>query len=139
MIAESYIKSVLATLMWREDRGDALQGMTACGLVVRNRVKAGWHGGDWIAVMTAHDQYSSMSVTGDSQTVIWGEPGNPLFDKVLMKVDDLYDGTVMDITEGALYYANLATMNSPWFKTSICDKPDVHPIVARVGKQTYFK
>ena len=102
MNIDSYIKSVLATLMWREDRGDQLQGMTACGLVVRNRVKAGWDGGDWVAVMTKHNQYSSMSVLGDSQTVVWGDYSDPLFEKVLYRVDDIYDGIYDDFTEGAL-------------------------------------
>jgi hypothetical protein len=136
---DDYVKGILATPMWREDRGDALQGMTACGLVVRNRVKAGWHGGDWIAVMSAHNQYSSMSVVGDTQTVVWGDTSDPLFQRVLWKVDDIYSGKELDITEGALYYANLNTMNSPWFKENIVGNPEAHPIVASVGKHKFFK
>lgn len=137
MTISDYIKGMLATLMWREDRSDGLQGMTAVGLVVRNRVRAGWNGGDWCAVMAAHNQFSSMVIIGDPNTVVWPDTRDPLFQKVLVKVETIYDGTEPDITGGALYYANLAVADSPWFLRNIVQS-DEHPRIGTVGKQTFF-
>jgi spore germination cell wall hydrolase CwlJ-like protein len=139
MTTPDFIKAMLAVLMWREDSGDGVQGMTAVGLVVANRVRAGWNGGDWCAVMAAHNQFSSMVIEGDPNTIRWPDTRDPKFQLVLGKVDTIYDGTEYDTTDGALYYANLSTMNSAWFRTNIVAKPEEHPRVGTVGAQTFFR
>lgn len=143
MTNDEYTKSILATLCWREDRSDALQGMVACGLVVRNRVKAGFYGGDWIQVMCAHNQYSSMSVVGDSQSIIYGDlrdpPAPKMRRKLMQKVETIYAGTEPDITDGSLYYGNLVNVTSGWFKTEILGKLAQHPRVATIGRQTFLR
>lgn len=139
MTTPDYIKAILATLMWREDSGDGLQGMVAVGCVVRNRVLAGWNGGDWLAVMTAHNQFSSMVIVGDPNTVRYPDPRDAKFQSLLWDVEKIYDGSVEDITGGALYYANLNIANSPWFFENIVQKPDAHPRTGTVGQQTFFK
>lgn len=119
--------SLLALLMWRENGPDGLQGMTAAGNVIRNRVAAGWSGGDWLAVMAAHDP-----------GIRWPDDiRNPRFLDVLLKAANIYDGTEPDLTGGALYYANLATP-SPWFRDNILGKPEEHPRIGTVGAQTFF-
>lgn len=129
---------MLALLMWREDSGDGLQGMAAVGLVVRNRVVAGWSGGDWLAVMDGHNQFSSISVLGDPGTVRYPDSRDPRFLNVLIKATNIYEGTEPDTTGGALYYANLVTMNSQWFKTAILGNPEQHRRIGTVGAQTFF-
>jgi hypothetical protein len=109
--------------------------MTAVGLVVRNRVMAGWNGGDWCAVMEAHQKFSGTTDLVD--TIRWPDVRDPRFQAVLLKVDSIYDGTAPDITNGALYYANLAFANSQWFLTNIVQNP-AHPRLGTVGQQTFF-
>jgi spore germination cell wall hydrolase CwlJ-like protein len=132
-----FTKSLLAILMWREDSSDGLQGMTAVGLVVRNRVLAGWNGGDWCQVMEAHNQFSSMVIVGDPNTIRWPDPRDPKFQAVLRKADSIFDGSEFDITGGAKYYANLSTANSTWFSINIIQSAD-HPRVGTVGQHTFF-
>lgn len=133
-----FTKSLLAVLIWREDSSDGLQGMTAVGLVIRNRVRAGWNGGDWCAVMEAHNQFSSMVILGDPNTIRWPDTRDPKFQAVLLKADNIYEGGEPDTTDGALYYANLVTMNSPWFLENILQKPEQHRRLGTVGAQTFF-
>lgn len=138
MISTSdFTKSVLALLMWREDGSDGVQGMTAVGLVVRNRVNAGWNGGDWLAVMEAHDKSSSVE-HGDLNVIRWPNLRDPRFQAVLTKADGIYDGDEDDITGGALYYADLAVTITPWFTESILRQPESHPRIGTVGRQTFF-
>jgi Cell Wall Hydrolase len=138
MTTEDFIKALLAILMYREDSSDGIQGMTAVGLVVRNRVKAGWNGGDWCAVMEAHNQFSSMVILGDPNTIRWPETRDPLFLSVLVKTATIFDGTEPDITDGALYYANLSVPVGAWFLQNIVQNPAAHPRKGTVGQQTFF-
>lgn len=105
------------------------------GLVVRNRVKAGWLGGDWLAVIEEHEGYQF----GDNNpwprlTLL--DFDDPLAQRLCWKVDDIVDGKELDITEGALWYA---ATPSPRFVEMICAHPDEHPLVARVGKTKFYK
>jgi hypothetical protein len=136
MTSTDYVKAILATIMWREDSEDGLQGMIACGLVIRNRVRAGWNGGQWLEVMNAHDQFAGViAAPGPAR---WPDVRDPKFQQVLWKVDAIFDGTELDITKGALYYAHLHLANSPWFLENITGRLDAHPRVATVGQQTFF-
>jgi Cell Wall Hydrolase len=122
-------KSLLALVMWRSLDSDGLQGMVAVGLVVRNRVLAGWNGGNWLAVIAATSEYS----------MTWPDTRDPMFQAVLARADSIYDGREPDITNGALYYANLSAGGlSPWFLTNILRKPEVHARLGTVGQRTFF-
>ena len=35
------------------------------------RSKAGWNGGDWVKIIDTHNQFSSMTIVGDTQTVLY--------------------------------------------------------------------
>jgi len=137
----NYIKSVLALLAWREENINGVNGMLGVMFVVRARAQA-WGKGDWLSVMTAHNQFSSMTVAGDGQTVKYPDPRDPAFQRVLQIVDSVFDGTMTDtLTNGALYYADLASPaynKGGWFDRNVAGSPD-HPVVAKIGSTTYFK
>src|ERR1051326_685181 len=108
MTNENFVKSILALLAYREERSNGINGQLGVMFVVRNRVKAGWQGGDWLKVITGHNQFSSISIVGDSQTVVYPQLGDPNFTKLLQYVDGVFDNTMTDsLTQGALYYADL--------------------------------
>lgn len=142
MTVADFEKALGALLAWREERSNGVNGMLAVLFVVRNRAKAGWNQGSWSKIIEAHNQFSSMSVVGDSQTVAYPDPRDPQFLSILQLVDQVYDDTKQDaLTTGALYYAD---MNSPaynkggWFDRNIAQSPE-HPRVAQIGTTTYFK
>ena len=143
MIVADFEMALASLLAWREERSNGPNGMLAVLFVLRNRVKAGWNGASWTRNIDGHNQFSSMSVTGDSQTVAYPDVRDPQFLQVLQVVDSVYDGTRLDnLTNGALYYADLASKgytHGGWFERNIVLQPEVHPRMATVGTTTYFK
>jgi len=142
MDGESYIKSLACILAEREERSNGINGMLAVLFLVRRRADQ-WYAGDWVKTITAHNQFSSMVIKGDPETVWYPDSREPNFQKILQYVDGIYDGSTLDnLTNGALYYSDL---NSPafqkggWFDVNIVQKPDEHPRTAQVGTTTYFK
>jgi spore germination cell wall hydrolase CwlJ-like protein len=126
-------KSLLLIVCFREARGDGRDAMRAVAHVIANRVKA-WKT-DWISAITKPNQFSSMTVLGDSQTVVWPTEQDAV--NLYVLISNVYDGTDPDNTNGALYYANEANVTSEWYKTYIMSP--THPISATIGPQTFRK
>ena len=124
-------KSLLLIVCFREARGDGREAMRAVAHVIANRVKV-WKS-DWISVITKPNQFSSMTILGDSQTIVWPTERDAV--NLYQLISNIYDGTDPDNTNGALYYANEANVTSEWYKTYIM-RP-THPICATVGQQTF--
>jgi Cell Wall Hydrolase len=142
MTSENYIKSLACLLAWREEASNGVNGMLAVLFVVANRAKADWEMGDWNKIITAHNQFSSMSVSGDGQLVHYPDPHDTNFNKVLQFVDGIYDGSLQDnLTSGSVYYADLTSpgyQKGGWFDRVILGNPNRFPSVAKVGTTTYF-
>jgi Cell Wall Hydrolase len=145
MTFDDFSKCLLSLLSWREERSNGVNGMLGVMFVVRNRVKAKWFGGDYLQNIASHNQFSSMTVVGDSQTVKYPPVNDPQFTQALQLVDEVCDPNnprVDTLTNGALYYADL---NNPtftkggWFEVNILNQPGVHPRSAQIGTTTYFK
>jgi hypothetical protein len=143
MTVADFEKGLASLLAWREERSNGVNGMMGVLFVVNNRAKAGWSGGNWTRVIEAHNQFSSISVLGDSQTVAYPDVRDPMFMQVLQAVDSVYDGERQDkLTNGALYYADLGSpgyTKGGWFDRNIVQDPALHPRVAQIGTTTYFK
>lgn len=143
MVPSDYVVSALATLMWSEPHDDHLLGMTACGLVVRNRKMAGWSGGDFLTLIRNHDKYSA-NPPKTPRVLVFGDPNrDDLFRRCLAKADMIYQGREKDITadadsgRGALWYGRLNDC-SDWFRDNIVRQMQDHPMVATVGMQKFF-
>lgn len=137
MTPGDYVKSQLATLMWNEDHADLLLGMTAAGLVVRNRVQGGWEGGDWLKLIETFDRYSA-SPPAQPRVLKLGNPyKDDLFRRVLGIAESIYDGREKDITYGALWYGRLDRCSDD-FKTKIVRSP-AHERIATIGLKQFFK
>lgn len=130
----AYDMSLLITVAWREARGDGRDAMRAVGHVIANRVRA--NKSNWIEEICKPNQFSSMTICGDSQTVIWPKEADVINLYALMH--NVYDGTDIDNTKGALYYANEPEVGPGWYRTNIIENP-MHPINAIIGKQTFRK
>jgi len=130
MTPADYSKALLALVLYREARGEGAAGMTAVGHVIANRCfqwSKSWHD-----VILGKNQFTSMSVTGDTQTVIWPPLGDPVFDIA----EAVYGGFSKDPTGGALYYANESVITSAWYEREIISSGQ-HPVTVIIGKQTF--
>lgn len=129
----AYDKTLLLVLGFREARGDGRDAMRAVMHVVANRVKA--NKSSWISEICKPKQFSSITVCGDSQTVVWPTEKDAV--NLYALVSNIYDGTDPDNTNGALYYANEANVTSSWYRENIMT--DNHPVSATIGQQVFRK
>ena len=128
----TYFESLLAICMWRESRGEGGAGMIAVGCVIRNRVHD-WSQ-DWRKVIVGANQFSSMTIQNDPNTVLY-----PLdTDVVFPLAHGIFDGTTPDPTGGAHFYANEAAITSDWYRKQIMENVE-HPITVVIGKHTFRK
>jgi len=129
-----YHVAALAMVGYREARGEGEEGIRAVMHVVRNRVLSGW--GDWDAVITGKNQFSSFTILGDSQTIVWPKKPTPLFDTCMKLATVVYAGSDPDPTNGATFYYNPDTATSKWFIDNVVAKREK---VATLGHHVFFK
>jgi len=69
----------------------------------------------------------------------------PSFMKLLHTADGIYEGSVKDLSNGAMYWGDLSRIERAWFKERIVDaiNPDTgmrqHPAVGNMNGLTFFK
>jgi spore germination cell wall hydrolase CwlJ-like protein len=124
-----------ALTAWREARDQGPAGMAAVLHVMANR-SATW-GKTPYQVVTQPNQFSSMTVRGDVNSVLWPCPTDMA--SMLAMAQTVLDGGEDDPTQGALYYANLDLTTSKWFTENIVGQPKWHPVTVKIGKHTFFK
>lgn len=144
MTFENYIKGLLvAYVVDTAYHYGGTDAMFAVAQVLKNRVDAGWCGGDWLAVIHSAPEY-----TGTENC------SNKLFDhrdltfrKLLSQIDDIYYGSADDSnvnitddtgTHRALYYAELHNINRVWFKQNILNDLKSHRRLTQVSQLTFF-
>lgn len=134
MMWDDYRKFVLALTMWREASGEGREGMRAVGHVIWNRHMS--EAADVITIIEGKNQFSSMTVAGDGQTVRWPHPPDAMFE-VAMSLAELIPTGDDDITGGSVFYWNPVTATSEWFKDRVADGRLVK--VVSIGHHDFFK
>ena len=143
MIASDYVISALATLMYNEPKDDLFQGMLVCGLLIRNRVLAGWEGQNWLKLIQDYDKHSA-NPPAAPRVLAWGDPvRDDKFRRCLGMATGIYEGREKDITMGALRACRLNDCSEEFANKIIrpvdANGNQVHPRVAQVGQQACFK
>ena len=142
MIPSDYVVSALATLMWNESHEDLLLGMKVCGLVVRNRMLAGWENGQWLKLIEKHDFWRFDNKP--PRVMTYGDPhNNQMFRRCLAAAENIYNGKEMDITAdifgaGSLWYCRLNDCSDE-FKEKIVHDLGNHPMIATIGRNSCFR
>jgi hypothetical protein len=128
--------------------------MKACAFTIRNRVKAGWYGGDWISVLAHHREWSARIEPYSEELP---DPRNYAFNLFLQDITGIFTGLVEDnitVTDSSasirqnlplsagpspvLYYGRLDQITNPWFLEQISQNHDKHRVVAQVGLLHFF-
>ena len=129
---------IAALCAWREARGEGQEGVRAVFWVLFNR-SVKW-GKTLTQVVIQPKQFSSMTVKGDSQTVVWPLDNDATFQKSLEMMQAIVNKQdENDPTHGALYYANLASNVDQWFLQNIVGSPKWHPHTATIGKHDFYE
>jgi hypothetical protein len=136
MNADTFIKAKLADFCIEERwmQGDAVD-MESIAFVIRNRVQAGWAGGDWVRVLE-----KSIDLRGNVPARVAGlDLQRQDIRDFLSAIDSIYDGSAEDgSTNGALYYCNLHNLTNLWLRDNIVRDHQNHPRVATVGTTAFF-
>lgn len=131
----------LALCAWKEARGEGVDGMRAVMHVILHRAKQ-WYLGETGCIheaVFAKNQFTSMSVPSDIEFDLRPQIGDTQFNYCMNIARSVLEEKDLDVTHGALYYANLRTATSGWFFDNIVKNKEKHPEVAVIGKQTFFK
>jgi hypothetical protein len=148
-----FIKSQVALRCWIDGKDEGLNAMLGIAFVIRNRVRAGWYGGDWLQILSHHHEWSGN--LNEEKTIQLPDPRVLSFMMLLQQMDGIFSGAADDsITikrDGvastislngpppvALYYARLDKVNNDWFLDNISRCPDKHPMIAQVGLVSFF-
>lgn len=129
----------LALVGWKEARGEGSQGMQAVMCVCVNRVGASGFPATLHDVIFQKNAFSSMSRPSDPQYNLEPNPDDLSWRDAQQLALATLNESNSDITNGACYYANLATMDvNGWFARNIVANTDDHPQVATIGRHTFF-
>lgn len=133
-------KNAWSLCLWREARGEGHEGMRAVAWVIQNRSKA-WNKSIF-EVITGKNQFTSMTeqkLPDGTWGFVFPEDADPQWEDARQIVGDMITGRdTEDPTDGALYYANLKTMTSPWFMENIVKSAE-HPHTVTIGHHDFFK
>ena len=142
---------MLAVRCWQEGHEEGLNGMMAVAFALRNRVRAGWYGGNWLEVIENMDKSSSKLEPYGNKLP---DPRIFSFMQFLQIIDNIFSGALEDtITikqDGewrtvlgkpapvVLYWARLDKITNPWFLDNITRNPERHARVAQIGQLFFF-
>jgi len=99
-----------ALCIWKEARGEGVQGMTAVACVIRNRVEK--RGTSYSVEVYRAWQFTSMSVPTDPEFHLVPSGFDPTWDAAQQIADDVINGKTADVTGGAVLYWNPAGIAS---------------------------
>ena len=141
MKIEDLQKAKLVELGWRF--GQSYTGGYLAGQMVMstlaNRVRAGW--GNWLEVI---ERVPNFMAENELPLLKYPNVWEGSFVKLLHVVDGVFDGSAADLSKGALYWADLARIERPWFRELLDAKNEEtglaqHPIVASMNSLTFFR
>jgi hypothetical protein len=143
--------------------GASLEQMKAVAYCVRNRVKQGWHDGQWLTVME-HAEEAAANLPGPRVVL---EPSNRALQRLIADVDDIYYGSgrqgagnreqgtgsriltaqsfapygggLEEALEKSCYWAWVNQPFTSWFREHILDEPNGHPMRAQMGLMAFYE
>lgn len=126
---EDFDKVSMALCMWREARGEGVDGMRAVGHVINNRAIALKK--SWAQIVYAKLQFSSMTYPEDPQLTNIPVVPDEQFAQACTIADAIAAGTDEDLTQGAQYYFADSIAMPNWAKQMT--------ETSKIGRQTFFK
>lgn len=137
---DDFFKSHLVTLGWRFGQsygGGYLAGQMVMATLA-NRYRAGW--GSWGTII---ERVPNFMAENELPPLKFPSVWEGAFVKLLHIVDGVFDGSLPDLSKGALYWGDLNRIERPWFKDLIdATKEDgqrQHPRVADLNSLSFWR
>lgn len=118
---DSYVQAKLVEMGWRWSQaytGGHISGQLVMQTLA-NRVRCGW--GSWLQII---DGVPKFMAENEMPKLEHGSIWQPEFVKLLHAVEGIHNGSVQDLTHGALYFADLNHIERPWFMDKIIQARD---------------
>lgn len=134
----------------------ALEQMKAIAYCMRNRVKAGWYDGQWLAVIE-----HAADAAGNPPQPFHLDPNSRALQRLVADIDDIYygarpseqqrvqapiaqryapqGGDLEDAVGKSCYWCWINQPLTPWFKDKILSQPAEHPSRAQMGLMALFE
>lgn len=155
MTGQDFLTAELARISWLEGGTEGISGAKAVCFSIRNRIRAGFYGGDWSQVLSNHKNWSA---TLEPLPATIPDPRDSAFRTFLQDVTNIFTGMSEDnITIAqdsmanylkignlsaapppALYFCRLNEITSDHFLNEIVRKPEVHKRIATVGTLVFL-
>lgn len=150
MTQAEYEKGLIVMATWRLACNNDVNELVAIACVLRNWVVPRW--GSTTEPMVSKPTHASYSDAVAEFLSIYPTREFPrvneaaLVDPVegmLLKVDSLYDYSLVDLTSsrshpaGARYFGR-ASKAGDWFKRTVLERQDVHPLIGTFGSQQFY-
>lgn len=106
---------------WRQ--GLEYGGHLAAVMVISclmNRVRFGW--GTHLQVLQNIPNLSAVNEQPNRN--IWPQIWEPNFVRLLHEIDGQFEGSIKDLSNGAIYWADLRRIERPWFSEKVIHNPD---------------
>lgn len=126
-------EELFALCIWREASGEGYVGMLCVAWVIWNR-HLRWRA-DTRQIILGPNQFTSMTVDRNPRNP---DPNDYQMNQAHAIVSQVMASAVPDPTNGACYYYNPTTANSPWFVRHIVENPSEHPQTAKVGQHVFY-
>lgn len=139
MTGEQLVKAQIVEFAWTEAAASgALVNILAVACVLRNRVQAGWFGGDWLAVI----HHAGEAAAHEGQERVYFDITDNNLDGLLREVDDIYYGVFTEditVAQGsrALYWCFVDRPIRDWFRDKVIQH-EAHPRMATAGMLNLF-
>lgn len=124
-------RAFLALLVWREARGEPIEGKLGVANVVRNRVDSAALPDTWEKTMSHKWSFSSFTAPGDLNLVLWPDDDDPTWRDSMEVAERVYDMGGCDNTFGSTLYCNLDVVKPSWL-------PYV-TFMVKIGKHSFFR
>ena len=121
----------LALCLWREARGEPLEGKIAVGYSILNRKAAPQWGNTIMGVLFQRLQYSSLTYAQDPQLILWPKDNDPSWVQSMQVATDVLEGTVPNPIDGADSYHD-TSIQPPYWATE-------QTFVKQIGRLLFYK
>ncbi len=122
---------MLSLCLWREARGESVDGMTAVANVIRNRVVK--HDSSYYSEVTKMWQFSSITAKGDPQLNLYPSQHDASMLTAVGITESVIAGQTQDNTFGStLYYDDSISFPSSWDKSKV-------QATTKIGRLNFFK
>jgi hypothetical protein len=124
-------KSFIALAAWRHDIEGVYQLLSAITKVVVNRQNKGM----FRTHLVDKDQFPFMADVDSPEVDCYPIAGDENFSKLLENVDDILQGKVVDLTQGAIWFGVVGDTMPDWFRTVIT----TNTRTVKIGNMVFYK